>query len=75
MSDSRENIPDDAVSDLVRRKFQRDGYVVVRGLCEPALCNLMREQIVASLDPLVGPAEFEADVGYPGAPTSRDGFG
>ncbi len=75
MDSSREHIPGNAISDLVRHRFLRDGYVVVRGLCEPALCNLMRDQILASLDPLVGPAEFEADVGYPGAPSSRRVFG
>ena len=75
MNSSREHIAGEAIDDLVRPAFLRDGYVVVRGLCDTVLCNEMREQILASLDPLIGPAEFETDVGYPGAPSSRDVFG
>lgn len=75
MAGSRQFHSGGGVSDLVRHTFLRDGYVVVRGLCERELCDLMREQILASLDPLVGPAEFEVDVGYPGAPLSRHAFG
>ena len=35
----------------------------------------MLSVVRAALDPLLGPAEFEADVGYPGAPVSRDAPG
>ena len=55
--------------------FERDGYLVVRGLCPEAL----RERLLAvsrqHLDPVLGPVEFEADVGYPGAPASRSSEG
>ena len=55
--------------------FQRDGYLVVRGLVDPASVGEMRETVLRALDPLQGPAEFEADVGYPGSPASRDAAG
>ncbi len=48
--------------------FDRDGFVVVRGMTDGALCDAVRTTVSAALDPLLGPAEFEADVGYPGAP-------
>lgn len=51
--------------------FARDGYLVVRGFCAPALCTELAAEVRASLDPVLGPAEYEADVGYPGAPSDR----
>ncbi len=39
------------------------------------LCTRIRRSVVAALDPLLGPAEFEADVGYPGAPTGLEAAG
>ena len=38
---------------------------------DPLGCNKMRAHVEKILDPLQGPAEFESDVGYQGAPTSR----
>ena len=55
--------------------FERDGYLVVRGLADHASVGEMRETVLRALDPLQGPAEFEADVGYPGSPASRDAAG
>ena len=55
--------------------FQRDGYLVVRGLVDRASVGEMRETVLRALDPLQGPAEFETDVGYPGSPASRDAAG
>ena len=51
--------------------FQRDGYLVVRGLVDGASVDEMRESVLRALEPLQGPAEFETDVGYPGSPASR----
>lgn len=51
--------------------FASDGYLVLRGLCPPDTCNRLADEVEASLHPVLGPAEFEADVGYPGAPESR----
>lgn len=62
-------------SDLDVRRFARDGCLLVRGFAAPAVVAAMRERVLADLDPLLGPAEFEADVHYPGAPDARDAPG
>ena len=69
------SVPDAAIPDAGAAAFARDGYVVVRGLAPPDACAGMAAAAEAALDPLVGPAEFEADVGYPGAPAARGARG
>ncbi|MCB1739932.1 MAG: phytanoyl-CoA dioxygenase family protein [Gammaproteobacteria bacterium] len=59
------------ISELPRSRFDQDGFLVVRGLAVPEVCTTMREAVLDALSPLQGPAEFEADVGYPGSPPSR----
>ena len=59
------------LGELDRQRFEQDGFLVVRGLAEPSVVGRMRQVALESLDPLLGPAEFEADVHYPGAPLSR----
>lgn len=55
--------------------FAKDGYLVARGfLSEPVRAKL-KASILGDLEPLVGPAELEADVGYPGAPGDRSAEG
>lgn len=48
--------------------FARNGFLVVAGLAPRDICAVMRSAALDALEPLTGPAEFEADVGYPGAP-------
>ncbi len=67
--------PDRIAQPLAEAAFARDGMVVVPGFVDPARCAELRALVVADLNPVVGPAEFEADVGYPGAPDSRDAAG
>jgi len=55
--------------------FRRDGFVVLPGVLTGEECREVAAFVRDSLDPLVGPAEFEADVGYPGAPPDRDAEG
>jgi len=55
--------------------FAADGYVVLRGLVPAASCDAIAAEVDASLHPVLAPAEFEVDVGYPGAPESRDAAG
>ena len=64
-----------AMRELSPDTFQRDGYLVARGLAAGAITDTMREAVQRALDPLQAPAEFEADVGYPGSPASRDARG
>ena len=56
---------------LISARFRRDGFVVLPGLASAADCAALARLAVRDLTPLVGPAEFEADVGYPGAPRTR----
>lgn len=56
-------------------QFDRDGFVVVRGLVDPETCRQMVECTRTALAESIGPAEYEADLRYPGAPGSRDAAG
>ena len=60
---------------LETRAFERDGYLVVRGLCPEETRLRLRNASAEHMDPLLGPVEFEADVGYPGSPESRQAEG
>jgi phytanoyl-CoA hydroxylase len=64
-----------AINEHGAAAFQRDGYVVLRGVLDADQCHAAAAFVRQSLDPLVGPAEYEADVGYPGAPNDRDAVG
>ena len=61
--------------DLDGARFARDGYLVLKAFVSPEWCARMRDTVQGMLNPLTGPAEFEADVGYPGAPESRAAAG
>ena len=56
---------------LDARSFDRDGYLMVRGLCPEALRRELARISSQHLSPVLGPVEYEADVGYPGSPLSR----
>lgn len=55
--------------------FERDGFLVVRGLASPTRCRALVEEVDRCLDPPLGPLELEAELGYPGAPASMDETG
>ncbi|MEM1229706.1 MAG: phytanoyl-CoA dioxygenase family protein [Pseudomonadota bacterium] len=59
----------------LQQRFERDGYLIVRDLLPAQRCDALRAQTEAALAPLAAPVEFEADVGYPGAPNSRSAPG
>lgn len=59
------------LSDIQAEQFARDGYLIRRGLISAELVGQLIERIDASLKPALAPVEFEADVHYPGAPSSR----
>jgi phytanoyl-CoA hydroxylase len=61
--------------DLLIERFQRDGYLLVRGLADADIHTRLLERAAQALSPVQGPAEYEADVGYPGAPADRDSPG
>ena len=56
---------------ITQASFESAGYLVVRGFRSQTFCARLRAQVQAQLDPVLVPAEYEADVGYPGAPRSR----
>ncbi len=56
-------------------RFERDGFVVVRELAAPALCEAMHTLVQRHLTGALAPVEYEADTGYPGAPATRDAPG
>ena len=64
-----------AISEHSMAAFKRDGFIVLPGVLDTDQCKSVAGFVLQSLDPLVGPAEFEADVGYPGAPTGRKAEG
>lgn len=55
--------------------FHRDGYVVLPGVLNTDQINQVCQFVLSSLDPIVGPVEYEADVGYPGSPVDRKALG
>jgi phytanoyl-CoA hydroxylase len=56
-------------------RFEQDGYVIVRGLAKAETCRQMMSCTLAALAAAIGPAEYEADLHYPGAPDSRTASG
>ena len=59
----------------LHEQFRRDGYGVARGLATPDLLQALRDEIDAILDPPLGPLEYEAELGYPGAPEALTATG
>lgn len=55
--------------------LERDGYFVARGLVDAPLIEEVRATVGTALQPLMGPVEFEAEVGYPGAPAHLESPG
>ncbi len=64
-----------ATAALETRAFERDGYLVVRGLCPGFLRERLLSAAAAHQNPVLGPVEYEAEVGYPGSPASRSDEG
>lgn len=56
-------------------QFHRDGYLVFRELASPASCKEMLGVVREHLREAVAPVEYEAEVGYAGAPRSLDAPG
>lgn len=56
-------------------QFQRDGYLIVRGMAAAGLCGQMKRLAQEHLAAETAPLEYEADVKYPGAPAALDAPG
>ncbi|MGZ3238290.1 MAG: phytanoyl-CoA dioxygenase family protein [Burkholderiaceae bacterium] len=55
--------------------FRRDGYLVLRNWVSAAACEAMLTVTQEHLSQEIPPVEYEAEVGYPGAPQSIDAVG
>jgi len=55
--------------------FERDGYAIVRNLASKPIRERMEQVVFDNISRHVGPLEYEADLNYPGAPTSREEAG
>lgn len=58
-----------------RSAYERHGYFIVRELVQGALLEGLRDQALHELQELEDPIEYEADLGYPGAPKNRASIG
>ncbi|MEM7254244.1 MAG: phytanoyl-CoA dioxygenase family protein [Pseudomonadota bacterium] len=58
------------VTELFASRFARDGFGVVRHCLGDDTIDRARRVVETSLDPLLAPVEYEAEVGYPGSPRS-----
>ncbi len=56
-------------------RFQRDGYIIVRGLADESFVRRMRDVTHDGLTRRIEPLELEADVHYPGSPVSEEAAG
>jgi phytanoyl-CoA hydroxylase len=56
-------------------QFRTDGYLVFRKMASPAACASMLAVTQAHLQQALAPVEYEAEVGYAGAPASLDAPG
>jgi phytanoyl-CoA hydroxylase len=53
------------------QSFVRDGFVIVRGLCDESRLAALQAATDRDLAESVEPLEYEADIAYPGAPATR----
>lgn len=72
--DSRILNMDEGIS-TAQAKFDRDGFLIVRGMAPVLLRQEMLSITSESIDPPLGPLEYEAEVEYPGAPAHIDAPG
>ena len=56
-------------------QFKNDGYLILNNMVAPAACESMLSVTKEHLRAAVPPLEYEAEVGYPGAPKSFDAPG
>lgn len=56
-------------------RFRQDGYLVFRGLASDRTCAALLATAQEHLRHAIAPLEYEAEVGYPGAPASLDAVG
>ncbi|MGO4306980.1 MULTISPECIES: phytanoyl-CoA dioxygenase family protein [unclassified Cupriavidus] len=73
--DSSAPLADQAGLASLAREFHAGGYVILRNFASEAICAALESVTRQHLAAAVPPVEFEADLGYPGAPATRDAVG
>ena len=73
--DDRDRPQPPLFSGAEREAFARNGYFIVRGLADQALCHAMRTVANEHLTRRIEPVELETDLHYPGAPASAESAG
>ncbi|WP_019449750.1 phytanoyl-CoA dioxygenase family protein [Cupriavidus sp. BIS7] len=73
--DSSAPLADQAALASLAREFHAGGYIVLRQFASEATCAALEAVTREHLAGALPPVEFEADLGYPGAPVSRDSAG
>lgn len=63
------------LSPLLIAQFERDGFLLLRERMPAHQCMQLQQVVLQQLDDASPPLEYEADVGYVGAPVSRDALG
>lgn len=63
------------LNDDQARQFRHEGYLLLRNFVPADRCDRMRSTIEAHLKRAEPPVEFEAELGYPGAPASLEAPG
>ena len=63
------------LTDVEQARFQRDGYIVLRGAVDAAQCDQMAGIARQHVESLIAPVEYEVDVHYPGAPVDASAPG
>ncbi|GAA0828509.1 phytanoyl-CoA dioxygenase family protein [Cupriavidus pauculus] len=73
--DSSAPLADQAGLASLAREFHGGGYIVLRNFADEATCAALEAVTRQHLAGAVPPVEFEADLGYPGAPATRQAAG
>ena len=73
--DSSAPLADQAALASLAREFHTGGYIVLRKFASEATCAALEAVTREHLAAAVPPVEFEADLGYPGAPATRESAG
>lgn len=75
MATSGQTVATDRLSDEEIAIFQRDGFLVVRDVAPPELLHRLGIAAETLIQDRKDPVEYEAAVGYPGAPESAHSLG
>lgn len=57
------------------KDFNEKGFLILRNAISAENCESIRRRVINSLDPIVDPVEYEAEMSYPGAPANRQSIG